>query len=199
MIRNIVFDMGNVLVSYTPKEYMKTITSDETIIDTVLKELLHGEEWILLDAGSITEEEAVARVQSRIPQYSQYVQKAMDDWHTSLIPIKGMQEVVEKLKEKGYKIYLLSNTSMRFYKYQSDVEVFKLFDGFFISAKEHLLKPQKEIFEKFLERFDLISNECLFIDDLLENVQSADSAGINAYQFCGVDELIEYLKKKEIL
>ncbi|NLK98363.1 HAD family phosphatase [Defluviitalea saccharophila] len=199
MIKNIVFDMGNVLLSYRPKEYVKTITTDEAIGEALLKEFLFSEEWIMLDAGAITEEEAVKRVQARIPQYAEYVQKTMDNWHTDLTPIEGMPELVALLKEKGYKLYLLSNTSLRFYQYQPQVEMFKLFDGFFISAKERLLKPQKEIFERFLERFDLIGSECVFIDDLAENVKGAQEAGIVAHQFCGSDELKEYFKKNGIL
>jgi len=199
MIKNIVFDMGNVLLSYTPREYVKTITTDETIANALLKEFLFSEEWIMLDAGAITEEEAVRRVQARIPQYADYVQKTMDNWHTDLTPIEGMPELVKLLNEKGYKLYLLSNTSLRFYQYQSKVEMFKLFDGFFISAKERLLKPQKEIFERFLERFNLVSTECLFIDDLAENVKGAQEVGIKAHQFCGSDELMEYFKKTGIL
>ncbi|MDF2613981.1 MAG: family phosphatase [Clostridia bacterium] len=199
MIKNIIFDMGNVLLAYTPKEYIKTITADETIGQAVLRELFYGEEWIQLDAGSITEEEAILRVQSRIPQYNEYVQRAMDDWHSNLTPVEGMPEVVERLKERGYKIYLLSNTSMRFYNYQPKVEMFKFFDGFFISAKERLLKPDKAIFESFLARFCLKASESLFVDDLVVNVKGAESTGIMAHQFCGAYELTEYLKKKEIL
>ena len=199
MIKNIVFDMGNVLLAYKPKEYVKTITTDETIADAILKEFLFSQEWIMLDAGEITEEEAVARVQARIPEYAKYVQKAMDNWHTDLTPIEGMDNLVKTLKEKGYNIYLLSNTSLRFYQYQPNVEMFKHFDGFFISAKERLLKPQKEIYEKFLERFNLVSNECLFIDDLEENIKGAESVGIIGHQFRGKDELVEYLKTNGIL
>ncbi len=191
--------MGNVLLSYTPQDYIKTITSDETISGTILRELFRGEEWVMLDAGMITEEEAIARVQARIPQHAAFVQKAMDDWHCDLTPIEGMPELVTRLKEKGYRIYLLSNTSLRFYRYQHKVKMFELFDGFLISAKEQLMKPDKAIFEHFLLKFNLIGEECLFIDDLSVNVQGAQASGISAYQFCGANALKEHLKRSGIL
>ena len=199
MIKNIIFDMGNVLLAYTPQDYIRTITEDETIGNTILQELFKREEWIQLDAGAITEEEALSRVCARIPQYTEHVQKAMDNWHLDLTPIEGMPELAESLKRKGYKIYLLSNTSLRFYKYQKDIDVFQFFDGFFISAKERLLKPEKAIFESFLAKFKLEAKECLFIDDLIENVRGAESVGITAHQFLGKDNLVQYLKEKEIL
>lgn len=199
MIKNIVFDMGNVLLSYTPDVYMKTITEDETIAAAVLKELFYSNEWIRLDAGTISEENAVKQVSSRIPQYSEFVQKAMDNWHSDLTPIAGMPEIIKKLKQKNYKIYLLSNTSLRFYKYKDKVDMFRYFDGFIISAKEKLLKPDTAIFNCLCSRYRLISSECLFIDDSPINIEGAERAGLKGHLFQGAQELSEYLKAQKIL
>lgn len=199
MIKNIVFDMGNVLLSYTPEEYMKTITRDETIAAAVLKELFYSNEWIELDGGTILEEDAVKQVINRIPKYSDFVQKAMDNWHSDLTPIQGMPEIVKKLKQKNYKIYLLSNTSLRFYKYKDKVDMFHYFDGFVISAKERLLKPDIAIYNCLCSRYRLINEECLFIDDSQENIDGAKRAGFHGHLFQGAQELSDYLKDKKIL
>ncbi|XOQ48779.1 MAG: HAD-IA family hydrolase [Eubacteriales bacterium] len=199
MIKNIVFDMGNVLLAYTPQKYMKTITTDVTIRNAVLKELFLGEEWQRLDAGTITEEEAVRRVSARIPQYAEYVQKAMDNWHSDLTPMPGMPEIIKALKQSGYSIYLLSNTSLRFFKYQGKVEMFRYFDGFLISAKEKLLKPDPAIFKCLCKRYRLAADECLFIDDLQTNIDGSEKAGFHGHLFQGAEELREYLKANHIL
>ena len=199
MIKNIVFDMGRVLLGYTPEEYIQTITTDKVIATAVLKELFGGKEWIGLDAGSITEEEAIKQVSQRIPQYAEYVQKAMDDWHTTLIPMPGMPEIVKKLKEKNYKIYLLSNTSLRFFKFKDKVEMFDYFDGFIVSAQEKLMKPDKAIFDCLCDRYSLNCSECLFVDDLQVNVEGAIHAGLHAHLFTGAQELGGYLQKQNIL
>lgn len=199
MIKNIVFDMGNVLLAYTPQEYVKTVTQDENAAQAVLKELFGAQEWCQLDAGSITEEEAVRQVSSRIPQYADTVRKAMDLWHSNLTPVKGMPELVKRLKDKGYGIYLLSNTSLRFYRYRDKVEMFRMFDGFLVSAKEKLLKPDPAIFRRFCERFSVAPGECLFIDDLAQNIEGAEQVGFQGHRFCGAEELEQYLTGRGVL
>lgn len=199
MIKNIVFDMGNVLLAYTPDEYMKTITDDEAAAAAVLKELFQADEWQQLDAGAITEEDAVRQASARIPQYADVVQKAMDHWHTDLTPIEGMPEIVAALKEKGYQIYLLSNTSLRFFQYKDKVEMFRYFDGFIASAKEKLVKPDVAIFRCLCDRYSLYSDECLFIDDLQVNIEGSKKAGFHGHLFQGATELSDYLMKNGIL
>lgn len=199
MIKNIVFDMGNVLLAYTPQDYIKTITKDTVIGEAVLKELFYSKEWKDLDGGFITEEKAIELVSFRIPKYSKYVKKSMDNWHTILTPIEGMTEIVTKLKDKGYKIYLLSNTSMRFFKYKDKVEMFKLFDGFVISSEEKLLKPNKEIFECLCNRYNIEPRECIFIDDLQENIDGAIKYGLQGHLFSGFKELSLFLETENIL
>ncbi|HHV31466.1 HAD family hydrolase [Caproiciproducens sp. LBM24188] len=199
MIKNIVFDMGNVLLAYTPQEYMKTITSDEAAAAAVLKELFQGEEWRQLDEGTITEEDAVRQVSARIPQYAASVQKAMDNWHSDLTPMCGMPEIIKALKQNGYAIYLLSNTSLRFFQYQNKVEMFRYFDGFLVSAKEKLLKPDPAIFQCLCERYHLVPDECLFIDDLQTNIDGSEKAGFHGHRFQGAEELLKYLQANHIL
>ncbi len=199
MIKNIVFDMGNVLLAYTPEEYIKTITQDETAAAAVLKELFQSEEWRQLDAGTITEEAAVAQVCARIPQYAAEVKKAMDNWHSDLTPMPGMPEIVIRLKEKGYKIYLLSNTSLRFFQYRDKVQMFRSFDGFIVSAKEKLVKPDVAIFECLCGRYGLLSGECLFIDDLQQNIAGAEKAEFHGHLFRGAEELSRYLEENHLL
>lgn len=199
MIKNVIFDMGNVLLTYSPDNYIKTITEDEIIASAVLKELFYSKEWRELDEGVITEEKAVEQVNRRIPQHAEYVQKAMDGWHSDLTPIPGMLEIVKKLKDKNYKIYLLSNASLRFYIYKDVVEVFRYFDGLMVSAEEKLVKPNRAIFDCICDRFSLNSEECIFVDDLQENIDGAINAGFHGHLFLGTQELTEYLEGQNIL
>ncbi len=199
MIKNIVFDMGNVLFTYNPKAYVQSIISDKSIADSVLKELFHEQEWIEIDNGLMTEEQALVHIKKRIPQYEKEVQFAMDHWHESLTPIEGMVGIIERLKVNGYQIYLLSNTSMRFYEYYENHPIFKLFDGLLISAKEKLLKPDTAIFHRLLEMFSLKAEECIFIDDMYPNVDAAISVGFKGYHFDNPKSFLTYLHKQQIL
>lgn len=199
MIKNIIFDMGNVLLAFSPQTYIKTVTADESIASAVLKELFYGREWQELDAGAISEEDAVEQVVQRIPGYVQYVRNAMENWHTCLTPINGMPETIKRLKDRGYKIYLLSNTSLRFIKFKNEVEMFKNFDGFIASAQEKMVKPNKEIYDCLCKRFNLKPGECIFIDDLQANIEGAENAGLQTHLFLGAEELCGFFERNGIL
>jgi len=199
MIKNIIFDMGNVLSVYQPQKYVNQIISDPGAAEAVYHELFLGPEWKQLDEGTISEEDAVAQVQARIPRYAEQVRRAMENWHCMMIPMPGMTELVAELKRKGYPLYLLSNASLRFFKYYRNVAVFRYFDGFVISAKEKLVKPNPAIYRCLLERFRLKAAECLFIDDLQENIDGAARVGIPGHRFQGAEELEKHFRKSGIL
>jgi len=192
-IKNIVFDMGSVLLEYTPREYSHRIITDPKAAESVYRELFQGDEWKQIDAGSMTEKEAIVQIQKRIPKYSDSVQLAMDNWTEALKPMAGMPEIIRGLREKQYRIFLLSNTSLRFYKFYYNFEVFSYFDGFIISAKEEMVKPDHAIYKLLFSRFRLNPSECLFIDDLQVNIEGAEKTGMHGHLFKGSEELDSYL------
>jgi epoxide hydrolase-like predicted phosphatase len=198
-IKNVVFDMGNVLLAYTPENYVHQVIQNPEAAQAVLKELFYGPEWIALDAGTITEEQAVLQVQARIPRFANDVQHAMDLWHSDLTPMPGMPEIISDLKKRHYKLFLLSNTSLRFLKYYRKVEMFRKLDGFVISAQEKLLKPDPAIYHCLCNRYDLLPEECLFIDDLQKNVEGAIACGWSAHRFTDAKELRQFLEQQGIL
>ena len=199
MVKNVIFDMGNVLSVYDPQKYMRKLTDDAKAADAVARELFGGPEWRQLDAGTISEDAAVARVQARIPRYAAQVRRAMDEWSNHFVPMPGMQELVARLKAQGYGLYLLSNAGLSFFSYYKKAEVFRYFDGFVISAKEKLLKPDPALYRRLLDRYRLKAEECLFIDDLRENIEGAERVGIKGHCFAGSEELGRYLKRSGIL
>ena len=105
----------------------------------------------------------------------------------NLTPHPGMGALVRDLREAGKKTYILSNVSVRLDhgKWKSHLETPDLFDGVFLSAPHKVLKPQRQIYEMFLEEFHLNPKDCLFIDDLQRNVDAARSCGLGGYVFDG--------------
>lgn len=198
-IKNVVFDMGKVLLEYKPEEYCRETIGDEKAAEAVYKNLFCGNEWVQIDGGALTEEEGIALVQKRIPQYAEYVPSAMAHWPAALSAMPGMVELLERLKKKGYGLYLLSNTSLRFYEFSKSFEVFKLFDGKIVSASEKLMKPDQAIFRLLCERFQLVPEECVFIDDTQVNIDAAKTAGLSAHLFQGSEELNAFFEKTGIL
>ena len=199
MIQNVVFDMGNVLVDYQPQRFAGELLRDPEAARAVVRELFEGPEWKLLDAGAIEEDDAVAKVQARIPQYADDVSLVMDRWYGRMEPMPGMPELVGRLKGGGYRLFLLSNTSLQFYRFRERFGLFRHFDGFVVSAKEKLVKPDPDIFRLLCGRYALLPQECLFVDDLAQNVEAAERVGFRAHRFVGAAELEDFLKESGIL
>lgn len=199
MIQTIVFDMGNVLIDFAPAPFLRKLTDDEAASEAILRELFGGPEWRLLDAGKIEKEEAVRRICERIPEHETLLRLALSRWDECLSPIPGMAELVARLKEKRLGLYLLSNTSMDFFRFSKRFEALRYFDGLVVSAQEKLLKPDPAIYRLLCSRFGLQPSECLFIDDLQENVDAAVSVGFSGHRFDGARKLESFLQKRGLL
>jgi len=199
MYKNIVFDMGNVLVKYDSDAAARQFTDDKKIIREVGLIVFKSIEWEMLDGGLITEEKALKKMLSRFEteEAREIGRKSFETWDkVCMTPNEEMGEVVQQLKDKGYNVYILSNASVRLPKmYKEVVPKADLFDGVFYSAPEKLLKPQKEIYNRFYEKFNLDPSTCLFIDDLEDNINASKETGMDGYCFADgdVNRLKEFL------
>ncbi|MDD2981066.1 MAG: HAD family phosphatase [Hespellia sp.] len=194
MVKNIVFDMGRVLIEYDPMKVCEKFV-DEKNREEICTALFQAPEWIELDRGSMTEAEAMVIVKDRLPLQSQKdaAQACMDHWDQyNIWPKEGMREVVEKVKEQGFHIYLLSNASLRLRGFQQMIPGIDLFDGIMVSAEEKCIKPEPEIYHHLFEKFDLVPEECFFIDDVQANIDGAKACGMDGY--CFADGDVERLK-----
>lgn len=185
MIKNIVFDMGNVLIYFDRDIFLDRVG----LANPEDRELLNREvylslEWSQMDRGSLTDEEAAEIIARRVPEHlRETVHKLVNEWDRPILPVPGMEELVRELKKNGYGIYLLSNASMRQPVYWQNVPVSEVFDGTLISANVHLVKPQPEIYELLCSRFFLKKEECVFIDDSTPNAEGAFFTGMPAIVF----------------
>lgn len=190
MIKNIVFDIGRVLINFEPEAYLKGIFDEENLIKEVHKIIFESEEWKKLDRGVICEREAEEAFCLRNPKYDVHIKKAMKGWHSMLTPISDTVEVLKELKKKGYKLYALSNYHREAFKatYENN-SFFRLLDGRVISYEINKLKPEREIYEALIEKYKLVPEETLFIDDTKANILGAKNAGIHGIIFTGAKEL----------
>ena len=200
MIKNIVFDMGKVLVDYVPEGVCRQYMKDEGMIRKICTAVFISPEWMLLDLGVIPEDEALARIVSRLDTHEEKEMAALCFWHWheyNMWPMEGMGQLVERLKKAGYGIYLCSNASVRLLEcYQKLIPGIQYFDGVLFSAPEKCMKPQKEIYERLFSRFDLKPEECLFIDDQPLNIQGSQACGMKGYVYDGNREKLEaYLQE----
>lgn len=186
MIKNILFDMGNVLIRFDRKLFLDRLEVSEADKDILLREVFANVEWAQMDRGTKTEETALESMRKRLPQRLHGAAETLTlRWDEPLVPIEGMYELVEELKEKGYGIYLLSNASYRQHDYWPGIAASRFFDGTLISADVHAVKPQPEIYNLCLEKFGLKAEESFFIDDVGANVEGAVNCGLQGAVFFG--------------
>ena len=181
MIKNIIFDMGGVLIDYNPEKTLYALFEKETA-DILLKEIFRNPLWSDKDRGIITPAEIMQKVKNRIPEaVFEKVNEMVDNFYPYMPPFEKMYGFVEMLKSKGYGIYLLSNASPDFHERRSGIPALSLFDGVIVSADYKLLKPEKEIYEKLYETFSLKPEECFFIDDVQANIDGAKATGMDGH------------------
>ena len=181
MIRNIIFDLGNVIIKGSNVETLMHFTNDEKIAEDLIQYIFKTEEWKLLDLGNISKEEAIKQMQKKAPkQYEFLIEEVMNKRCEYLVLNKDTIEIAKKLRKKGYHIYVLSNMAAHTYEYFQEIDFFKLCDGIIISAYEHLVKPDEKLFKTLLNRYHLKPEECLFIDDddTGKSLETANRLGI---------------------
>lgn len=184
MIKNIVFDMGNVLLDYDPEVSLNLFVENEKDRDIIRKELFEGEEWILRDLGLISREEQFSRICRRVPQYlHDQLNKCVYGWDICMVPVPNAGDFCSYVKEKGYGMYVLSNASESFYEYFPKHMPYDYFDGIVVSADIHIIKPDIKIYQYLLEKYQLQAEECLFIDDRQENIDAAKRVGMQGMVF----------------
>lgn len=201
MIKNIVFDMGGVLIKWTPRMYIDryNLTEEEKIL--LEKVIFRNYHWPLLDFGYYkTEQDFLNDINPMIPEHLRDIAKdIVTKWDQPQVPdYPGMADLIGKLKNNGYKIYLLSNAGPRHDEYWPRVAASKYFDGKVVSAYESQFKPGTEIFKTLLNRFSLKAEECVFIDDVAVNCAGAFLAGLTPIVFENPEQLVTELSKLNI-
>lgn len=199
MIKNIIFDMGNVLLRYDPAYIAENIFKDKNKSKEICKIISCSKQWRMLDEGKITDEQAILQLTKKYSNYKEEICNYMQNWINFLPGFDETHEIVKTLRDKGYNLHLLSNASVRFYDYYKRYPVFNLFDSINISAELKVAKPDTKIYEIILEKYNLCPCESLFIDDSKDNINSAKELGFNTYLFSNAKQLHMYLLKNKII
>ena len=193
-IDTVVFDIGNVLISFDPLEYLRESFNDDAVLYLVCNAMFRSKEWLELDRGTLEEDEFVAIISSRIPEHKHHVKRVMEEWEGMLTPIEESVALVPVLKEKGYKLYLLSNFHKKAFKrVYEKYEFLKYFDGRLISSDYGLMKPEEAIYKKLIEVYNLNPGTTLFIDDSEENVKAAEKLGFHTIHFKDSQQIKDFI------
>lgn len=200
MVKNIVFDMGNVLIMFYPEKTFSKYLSDKAEVDMILNAFYKSGVYRECDRGTKTYEEVINEVAPALPEHltallkKLYLENCFGKTEMPVFP--EMYDLVKELKENGYNTYLLSNAGFDFYEYSPEKPAISLMDGIIISCEHKLLKPEKGIYEALFEKYSLNPSECVFIDDMKENIEGAKQCGMDGIVFSPAFEDVSVLREK---
>ncbi len=199
MIKNIIFDLGNVLLKFKPEEFLLQYTNDEDYIKQFVPKITRSKLWLDLDRGLESLENAERIFVSRYPEEEELISLFFKHWMEMLTPIEENISILLDLSESGYNTYILSNYIKEAFKFVKEkFNFFTLFDGQIISGEENVIKPEKAIYETLLRRYQLIPEESLFIDDVFFFLKPAKKLGISTIWNRPHTDLRKELKKFNI-
>ncbi len=196
MIKNVVFDIGKVLIDFRYKEYMRDLSFDESVIEKLSDDMVLSEDWDLLDRGE-EEEVFINRIRKKLPEYKKEIDTFFKDYGNLVESYPYAKSWLEGLKKRGYGVYLLSNYPEKmFARHSSEKFTFmEYIDGKIVSGMVKLRKPEKEIYELLLNTYGLKADESVFIDDRKENVEAAENVGLKAIYFDEYEKVCDKLEK----
>jgi len=189
-IRNVIFDFGGVLVTWRPQEIIDSFYADPELREAVRVHAFQHDDWLEMDRGTLDEPTVVRRFAARMGRPDAELHALFDHLRAALVPIEPTVALLRELRDRGLKLYGLSNMSESIFAYLcARHDFFKLFDGIVVSAAVKLLKPEAGIYEHLRDRFALDFAESVFIDDLARNVESARRLGLPAIQFESTEQV----------
>lgn len=194
---DIILDMGNVLLEWNKDKILQGVSDTKEEYLILDKAIFQSGLWERLDLGTITREELVLKVVSMIGRtYQKKVEEVIWNWSSYIDIYTEVFPVLSELKKKGYRIFVLSNTSKVFYDLlEEQLSPLKDFlDGFVLSCDIKAIKPDLAMFKEILDKYQLDPTNCVFLDDIEDNTIAAQKLGIKAYQVKQRSDVVDFLK-----
>ncbi len=189
MIKNVIFDIGNVLVDFSWKQHMMDLGFSGDCIERLTHYMVQHPLWDELDLGVRHHSEVIADMQALSPQYA----KEIDSYFRNLdglVRLRGGSAAwLSGLKERGYGVYLLSNyPDWMFDVHSQEFDFMPYVDGMVVSSRVKVMKPDEGIYRLLLEKYSLRAEECVFIDDRADNCEAAERLGIRAIRCISAEQ-----------
>lgn len=184
MIKNIIFDIGQVLAEFRWRDYIDELTIKEEYKERLAKATVLSPYWNEVDRGALSKEEIMNRCISIDPEIEKEIKLFFEDTSQLVEEFEYSEELVKNLKSQGYRIYILSNYGRENFSYVKDVFRFlKHVDGAVISYEEQHIKPEPQIYEALISRYGIVPEESVFLDDLAANLEGAEAFNFQTIQF----------------
>lgn len=201
MIKNIVFDIGNVILRFDIDDVLSRFTDDELDRKFILDNIINSPEWLknsLIDTGYVSRDDAISIVKDRTNHVKDdLIEKFWTTYNDFAEVDLRLLNIIGELRHDGYKVYLLSNINPYTYDFVNKSGLFDLVDGYVLSYKEHMIKPYDSIYLNLVNRYSINPGESLFIDDNQNNIDTGNKLGfvskkVNSDDY---DDVVRILKE----
>ena len=196
MITTLIFDIGNVLADFIWEEYYRSFGFTEEILDRLAKATVKDPMWDEYDRGVMTDEEVLQGFIDNDPGIEREIRLTLKDVGAMVRRNDYAIPWIKELQGKGYRCLYLSNFSEKARKEcAASMDFLPYMDGGILSYQDKVIKPMPEIYQLLIDRYQLVPEECVFMDDTLRNLEGAEKFGIHTIHFKNQAQAIEELRK----
>jgi putative hydrolase of the HAD superfamily len=193
---NVVFDLGGVVVAWKPDEIVTAVIDDPETRAIARREVIAHPDWLELDRGTLTVDEAIARATVRSGLPGALVRALVESVPAALVAYPETVALLHRVKAAGNRLYCLSNMPHESMAHlERTYDFWHVFSGVVISARIGHCKPESAIYEHLLTTYALVPSDTVFIDDIAANVEAAERHGIIGIRFESVEETEAELRR----
>lgn len=179
MIKNVIFDIGNVLVEFCWRDHIAGCGFSGDVAQRIGKAMMQNPDWNEIDRGVWSQQELLDAFIENDPEIEEEIRKTFADLSTIIRMYPGSAAWIRSLKEKGYSVYYLSNFSGRIRREcEKELGFMQEMDGGIMSYTVQQIKPDEDIYRTLFDRYNLMPEECVFLDDSLKNLETARRLGM---------------------
>lgn len=200
MIKNIILDVGRVLVAWQPKETMRELGISQEIIEIFTKKLFDSGVWNEADRGVLSDDEFLELAIRQVPEYEEQLRLFWNNIEKAIWQFPYVKLWIRAMKKAGYQVYILSNYGNWCFEKTKEraLNFLEEADGAVFSYEVKQIKPDAAIFQALCDKYSLKAEECVFLDDLPANIEGAKNFGMQGIVFKGLQDALEELQKLDV-
>ncbi len=193
-INTVVFDIGNVLVDFAWVEFLTNKGFDKDMMDRIATASINSKDWVEIDRGVLTTEQIIDRFVANDPEIEDEIRRAFNNFDNIVTKRDTTIPWIRSLKQAGYQVLVLSNFSKVAVEGCPDAMSFlDEVDGGILSYRDRVVKPDEAIYKLLMERYDLVPEKTVFIDDTPVNIETARKLGWKGIVFKDRDQVVNEL------
>lgn len=196
MIRNVIFDVGRVLVKFDCESALEQLGVTGSAQKAVRAATEGTKEWDEYDRSEKSDRELLDAMVANAPEYEKEIRLLWEHIGLTIQKFDYASDWIRSLKQNGYRVYILSNYAAHTYRETiAELDFLNDADGAVFSYQVHSIKPEPEIYQALLEKYDLLAEECIFVDDRPDNIEAAEKQGIKGIVFQSCEQAAAQLEQ----